>query len=354
MVKKILFIDGNLNTGGAERILITLIRNAHKYGCEAEVVITGKPGSMCALLPNKVKVTYMNISRSRYAFWALAKYIHKSKPDSVFSVSYTSALAAVLARPLSGHNYRIVVRHCLMPKHLIENGYLNPKSVGTKISNLLVRKIDCVVPEHKYMQQEMLEVYGNIYKGLHYVLNPLDIDLIEEQRKEKVDFPVGQINIVTAGRIDCKVKGFDYLIQSFAKVVKENKHFHLYIIGMDAFGEQAELEKMAEKLGCGNNVHFEGFQSNPYKYFEAADLYVLSSKFEASPNVVFENLYMGNRIVATSCSPILNDVLGNNGRLVKYLDTEEMAQAILNWEKYDDKSLIYSKIEDFFKVIAND
>lgn len=353
-MKKILFIDGNLNTGGAERILITLIRNARKYGYEAEVVITGKPGPMCSLLPNEVKVTYMNIPRSRYAFLALAKYIHKSKPNSVFSVSYTSALAAVLARPLSGHNYRIVVRHCLMPKHLIENGYQNPKSIETKISNLLVRKIDCVVPEHKYMQQEMLEVYGNIYKDLRYVLNPLDVDLIEEQRKEKVDFPIGQINVVAAGRIDCKVKGFDYLIQSFAKVVKENECFHLYIIGLDAFGEQAGLEKMAEELGCGNNVHFEGFQNNPYKYFEAADMYVLSSKFEASPNVVFENLYMGNRIVATSCSPILNDILANNGRLVKYFNIDETAQAILNWEKYNTESLVYGKIEDFFKIIIND
>lgn len=49
-MKKIVFIDGNLNPGGAERILCTLIRNIDREKYDVEVIITGRPGDMLAIV----------------------------------------------------------------------------------------------------------------------------------------------------------------------------------------------------------------------------------------------------------------------------------------------------------------
>ena len=355
MKKKIVFIDGNLNPGGAERILCTLIRNIDREKYDVEVIITGCPGDMLALLPQDVKCTVLNIRRSRYAFWHLGKILKKIKPDAVFSVSLNSMQAAWLARFIFRLHFRISVRYCLMPKQMIREGFMKPTSLRHRIDSFFLHHVDCVVAEHRYMKEELKEIYHLPDAKLTSVLNPLDEPLIKKQLEEAADFslPGGQINVVTAGRIN-REKGFDFLVKAFGEVVKHDSRFHLYIVGKNIGDNQAALESDAIKLGCSGNIHFEGFQENPYKYFKAVDLYVLSSRWEASPNVVFENLYLGKRIVATDCSPILKDVLGNNGILVPWGDIYQMAHAILNYKQYKEESKKFYSLSEFYKVIIGE
>ena len=53
MKKKIVFIDGNLNPGGAERILCTLIRNIDREKYDVEVIITGRPRYVSIVAPRR-------------------------------------------------------------------------------------------------------------------------------------------------------------------------------------------------------------------------------------------------------------------------------------------------------------
>ena len=354
MKKKIVFVDGNLNTGGAERIFCTLVRNIDRVKFEVEVIITGKPGKMCELLPDSIKVVYFNISRSRYACFALAKYLKKSKPDVIFSVSYNSAFAVLLAKFLCRGKFRISVRHCLMPQQMIREKFIKPKSFMFKINRWLMSKLDCIIAEHKYMAEEVLEVYKLNPSKVSYALNPLDELLINNQINTKsFSFPENQINIVAAGRIN-REKGFDFLVSAFSLVVRVDARFHLYIIGENIGNNQHQLEEIAKKNNCMKNIHFEGFQQNPYKYFNAADLFVLSSRWEASPNVIFENLYLGKRIVATNCSPILKDVMGSNGVLVEWENEDAMKDAILNYADYSPRIQKYYSLEEFYSQIIGD
>lgn len=349
MKPEIVFIDGNLNSGGAERIFCTLVRNIDREKYDAEVVITGVPGEMVSLLPEDIKCHYLNIRRSRYAFFHLGKLLKRIKPDAVFSVAPTSMQAAWLARFIFRMKYRITMRYCLMPKQMIREGFKG-SFWEDKISSFIIRRIECVIPEHKYMEEELKEVVKLPDHQLVSVLNPLDEPLINSQIQEPFSFPDNQVNVVAAGRIN-KEKGFDFLVEAFVKVVKKAPHFHLYIIGKDINNNQAALEEYIRQSGCTDNIHFEGFQFNPYKYFKAADLYVLSSRWEASPNVVFENLYLGQRIVATNCSPILKDILGENGTLVEWGDTDALANAILAYKEYKKECKKFYSLEEFYNTI---
>ena len=73
-----------------------------------------------------------------------------------------------------------------------------------------------------------------------------------------------------------------------------------------------------------------GFQSNPLKYFNKADVFVLSSYFEGLPNVLVEAMASGCTVVSTDCPTGPREVLqdGKFGELVPMHDPEAMAEAI--------------------------
>ena len=58
--------------------------------------------------------------------------------------------------------------------------------------------------------------------------------------------------------------------------------------------------------------------------------------------------------MATDCSPILKDVLGNNGMLVPWGDIYQMSHAILNYKQYKEESKKFYSWSEFYKVIVGE
>jgi glycosyltransferase involved in cell wall biosynthesis len=57
-----------------------------------------------------------------------------------------------------------------------------------------------------------------------------------------------------------------------------------------------------------------GFTDNPYPYFKNADFYILSSRYEGFPTVLFEAITLKKKIISTEVSGA-NEML-NNGNWV--------------------------------------
>ena len=73
---------------------------------------------------------------------------------------------------------------------------------------------------------------------------------------------------------------------------------------------RAELEKIAQAAGLGDIVHFAG-QQNPEKiriWYNAANVNILASSREGSPNVVLEALACG--------TPVIASLAGNNATII--------------------------------------
>jgi glycosyltransferase involved in cell wall biosynthesis len=89
------------------------------------------------------------------------------------------------------------------------------------------------------------------------------------------------------------------LLRAFARLDPLGIKARLVIAGSGE--ERASLEALALELGISSRVRFLGLVANQEvaKLHAAADLFVLSSRLEATPTVVLEALACGTRVVST-------------------------------------------------------
>jgi glycosyltransferase involved in cell wall biosynthesis len=139
---------------------------------------------------------------------------------------------------------------------------------------------------------------------------------------ENRDRPV----FVTAGRL-VEMKDHRTLLRAFAIHLRQ-RPARLMLLGGGPMLE--ELQALAQALGIGEHVAFEGFVSNPLPYMRAADAFVLSSRSEGFGNVLVEAMGCGTLVVSTDCPYGPADILGHGkyGILVPPRDPEPLAAAL--------------------------
>ena len=147
--------------------------------------------------------------------------------------------------------------------------------------------------------------------------------------------------VIASGRLR-EQKGFEFLLRSFNKVIKNNQQFILHILGEDDNNGlyKKELNSLSKTLGIANNVVFHGFVQNPFLYYKYADLFVLSSKWEGLPNVILEALFVQTPVVVTDCIPYFHEILeeSKNGFIVNYGDEQAFADRIMQYKELNVNS----------------
>jgi N-acetylgalactosamine-N,N'-diacetylbacillosaminyl-diphospho-undecaprenol 4-alpha-N-acetylgalactosaminyltransferase len=132
--------------------------------------------------------------------------------------------------------------------------------------------------------------------------------------------------ILAVGRL-CRQKGFDILINAFAKSNLKNK-IKLIILGEGK--ERNNLEKLIVKLNLKKQVLLYGKVDNPFIYMKHATFFVLSSRYEGFGIVIIEALACETPVVATNCKSDPSEIIenGKNGLLVPVEDVESLKMAM--------------------------
>jgi glycosyltransferase involved in cell wall biosynthesis len=133
--------------------------------------------------------------------------------------------------------------------------------------------------------------------------------------------------LVAVGRL-VPQKGFDLLLDAFAKAGADHPNWNLTIWGEGP--ERAALEAQRERLGLTDRVHMPGLTRSPGAWVNEADLFVLSSRFEGWGLVVGEAMAAGIPTVAFDCDFGPSEMIDNavNGVLVKNGDVSELAREL--------------------------
>ena len=92
------------------------------------------------------------------------------------------------------------------------------------------------------------------------------------------------------------------------------------------------LLEQARQLGIADKVALPGFTDNPWAWMHRAAVFVLSSRWEGSPNTLTEALALGTPVVSTDCPSGPRELLsgGNIAPLVPMGDITALSEAILS------------------------
>ena len=145
-----------------------------------------------------------------------------------------------------------------------------------------------------------------------------EVQLFPEIKREKV--------ILAVGRLNDYLKGFDLLIESFAKL--KNQDWELHIAGGDEEGEA--LKEQAERLGVINRIKFLGKVKEIDKCYAYAGMFVIPSRSEGFPNALAEAMTAGCCCVAFDFVAGPRDLIVNNenGCIVSNVDVFALANTI--------------------------
>lgn len=328
-MRTVLFIVPILGGGGAERVIVTLLRNLDRTRFRAILaVIDTLPVDYRSEIPADVEFVNLDCARVRNAIPKVVRLVRRIEPDVVFSTLGHLNLALAALTPIMPRRSAFIGREGTIVTERLKD-FSHP-GLWRAAYRALYPRFDAVVCQSKYMQRDLVENYGLAREKTVVINNPIDLERIGRglvtpgPRRA----PGGPLRLVAAGRLS-KEKGYDLLLDALALL--RDMEISLTILGQGPL--QADLRARVDALALGDAVSLVGFQENPHRYFAEADALVLSSRYEGFPNVVLEALASGIGVISTPAvggvSEILEGVSGSV--LADAVSAPALAKAIRKW-----------------------
>ncbi len=119
--------------------------------------------------------------------------------------------------------------------------------------------------------------------------------------------------ILSCGRLNYQ-KGFSYLIEAALLAAQSRQKWKFIILGEGNI--RGKLENQIKKYHL-SNVLLAGHQEETDKFYQMADIFVLTSLFEGTPNVVLEAMAHHLPVIATEVNGVKEIIEnGKNGYLI--------------------------------------
>ena len=291
----ILLVIPHLGGGGAERVFAHLAGglNPERFDIHLALVTQRDVGGFH--LPAWVTVHGIGARRVRAGWWGLLRLVWRLKPRVILSGMAHLNMLLLMLRPLFPRGTRILVR---------QNGCV---LAGGSISayRKLYPKADAVVCQTAAMERDLARLAG-VQRNLRVLPNPVDLEETRAAMSGPSLWSGPGPHLLAVGRL-APEKGFDLLVQAFAKVRERFPSADLTIVGEGR--ERRALEMLTWLLGVRGAVRLVGHVQQPAAWFKGATAFVLSSRHEALPNAVLEAAAAGLPIVATTASEGLLDLM---------------------------------------------
>jgi glycosyltransferase involved in cell wall biosynthesis len=222
---------------------------------------------------------------------------------------------------------------------MIDNPYwLRERRANPALNALgrwLVRSADSVrvVSERERAKMVSLGVAAERVSNLGWIADFRRFDRLDagDARRLRADLlgPDGTLLLLFVGRLVLQ-KDVPTLIRSMATIVASQPGARLAIAGDGP--ERAIAERLVDRLGIGNAVRFLGIVPYPDvpRYFAAADLFLLPSRYEGNARVLAEAAAAGTASVTTDVSGAHDTVIdGATGAIVPVERPDLFAERVL-------------------------
>ncbi len=317
--------------GGNDRMLVHLARGLSEQGCAVDFLTRTAQAPYLGSLPPAVRRLVIEGHSETERIRCLARYVAEARPEILLSGkrSDAEALAAVRSAKVGT---RVFFRVGTTLSARNENRSILKTWWRMRQLRRLFPKADGVIAVSRGVARDVERLLHVAPERIHVVPNPAVTPEMLAETPPLPNHPFFQPPrdapvVIGMGGLR-KAKDFPTLLRAFALVNRE-RPVRLIILGQGRLREK--LLKLGRSLGIEARIDLPGFVENPYGYLAHADLFVLSSLWEGSPNVLTEALAMGTPVVATDCPSGPREILqdGRYGRLVPCADPKALAQAML-------------------------
>ena len=325
-----LFI-AHMGIGGAERVCVNLANEWNRLGHEVHISVLNLDNDINTHLLNQgIQVHSLGVSRLRYAFIPMLKYIKKYQPKFMFVFGNEMAVILNKMKQLHLISTPLIVRVL----NNVEITLSKDDNISPIVEKYLknaqkqLRDMHKVIAQCQGMETMLLKNKLVNPQNLLCIYNPVSGDLVE--KTEKIRIPIEKRNpnrekqMVFIGRLEPQ-KNLTHLLQAFAKVYQKQPSLVLHLYGEG--GQKEKLEKLAQDLGIFERISFKGTRKDMEQVYAAADMVVLSSEYEGMPNCLIEAIGCGVPVVSYDCPLGPKEIIvdGVNGYLVEYQNIEALA-----------------------------
>ncbi|SIT95358.1 Glycosyltransferase involved in cell wall bisynthesis [Epilithonimonas bovis DSM 19482] len=353
MKKKILIRIGSLRHGGAEKVLVTFLKNIPPQHYEIDLLLNLHSGKYLNDVPGWINIIYLNqgemITTNRLqdlpkkAYRKIYQAVLKKFPKLLYNGILKGKKYDLEIAAIHGMRDEILNSPIKSSKKIVWIHNDLKKTESYHYSDDEIRKFfsfDTIMVISDQIQDTFFSLAKNDQERnkIIRIYNPLDTDEILIKSKAPVlhyDFDASVPTFVSVGTVFPQ-KGFDRLLRVHQKLLKEGLQHNILIIG-DGYDFE-NIKKLKSDLGLDNSVTMLGFTDNPYPYIREAGYFVLSSRYEGFPTVLFEAITLKKNIIATRVSGV--DEMLQNGQLGLITDNSEegiytgMKQALTQPESF--------------------
>lgn len=331
--KKILIRIGSLRHGGAEKVLITFLKNLPKDKYEIDLLLNLGSGKYLAEVPDWINVLYLNkgemittnrpVDLPKKAWRNIYQLILKKFPKLLYKYKLKNKKYDIEFAAIHGFRDEILNSPLKDSKKIV---WIHNDLRKTEFHNYTddeIRKFFgfdkiLVISDHIRRDFENMARNEDEKSRIQRIYNPLDTEEIISRSKmeqSEYDFDSNRPVFVSIGTVFPQ-KGFDRLLKVHKRLLNEGFNHRLLIVG-DGYDFE-NIKKLKTDLGLDKSATMLGFADNPYPYLKQADFFVLSSRYEGFPTVLYEAITLAKPIVATDVSGVremLND--GELGLIVE-------------------------------------
>ena len=370
-MRKVLISSFDMEVGGVERSLISMLNNFDYSNNEVDLMLYSHTGDFMPMLNNRVNL--LNEVKQYSTF-------RKSIGETIKQGNLTLGLARILSKFLAKINgsikdlseygiyqmqliwkYTLPFLPKIEKKYDVAISYLWPHyfvsekvQAKTKIAWIhtdystietdvdmdlkMWNKFNYIIAVSEECKNAFLKKYPSLKNKVKVMENITSPDFIREMASENIEENIKNDNsfkLVSVARLSY-AKGIDNAVRALRLLHNRGlTNIKWYIVGYG--GDEEIIRNLIKENNLEDSFILLGKKINPYPYINVADIYVQPSRYEGKAVTVGEAQILGKPVVITNYTTAKSQVRDNVDGYVCKLSIEGIADGV---EKlYKDKNL---------------
>jgi glycosyltransferase involved in cell wall biosynthesis len=321
---RVMFINTSLEVGGAETLLVDLVRRLDRNGFAPEVCCLKSKGQLGEMLAAEMPV-FSDLLRSKFDLRILGRLMRLFRERNIDAAITVGAGDKMFWGRLAARRAGVPV----VASALHSTGW--PDGVG-RLNRMLTPLTDMFIAVAAPHGRHLVEREGFPEEKVTVIPNGVDVERFKpgpdnRQLRKQLQLPADAplVGILAALRPE---KNHAMFLQVANGVRRAIPSAHFLIIG-DGL-ERPQLELLARDLGIVDCVHFLGTRGDVPDLLRLLDVLLLTSHNEANPVSILEGLACGKPVVATRVGSVPESVLDEQvGYLVEPGSVDAMARRVI-------------------------